>query len=172
MMNKRGGLLDEESVKVILAVAVFILMALLILKLFAPNYDEADEIAKSYFERLGNEIELADEKRSAGFFILNDNKKETNFYLVYLGGAMKYDATSSSAEAFFERKSSFFYFGKAKKNVLCICSVKDGVGICKHCDDFGLSAVLTGAKDDVWSVGEGSNLNLEEEGGKYVFSTK
>jgi len=171
MMNKRGGLMDEESVKVILAVAVFALMMLLMFKLFSPAYDEADEIAKSYFERLEAEIGNADEGKSAGFFILDDGDDKVNFYLVYLGSAMKYDAMTSSAKAFFEKKNSFFYFGKAKDNVICVCSVRDGVGVCKHCDDFGLPAVLTGV-GDAWFVGEGSNIVLKEENGVYVFNVK
>ena len=51
-MGKRGSLLDEESVKVIMAVAVFAGIVFLLVKLFSPVFNVADETAESYFETL------------------------------------------------------------------------------------------------------------------------
>ena len=172
MRNKKGALLDEERIKLIVAVAVFAGMVYLIFALFAPGYDRGDALAESYFDMLDEAMNEVERKGSSSFFMIDDGDNDLDMYLVYMGEAKSLEVEIGKEWFVFDKDVNFLYFGKKKKNVLCVCSLRDKKGVCNYCEDFGV-ARLEEEEKDVWVVKEGKRVFIEKKGdGAYVFSTK
>lgn len=145
-MGKRGGLLDEESVKVIIAVAIFASMIYLMVSLFAPVFSEADAVAEAYFDVLETAIKDA----PSSFFIIDNGKEDLDFYLVYFGEAVSFE--------------KFLYKKNRGERGLCVCSEDDDNVVCRHCVDVGLRVRLDGQVLENWVVGEGKRLRVMKSG--------
>jgi hypothetical protein len=155
IVSKRGGLLDENSIEIVLAVAGIFILFMVLFALFSPSYDEADKIAESYFDRLGEAIESVDLGKKGSFFMLDYGEKGLKFYLISFGdkAVAEYDGKSFVTSASFERG-------------LCVCSLEAGETSCDYCIDLEFPTDLDGL------AGEGIVVTVEKEGGKYVFSKK
>jgi len=161
------SLLDEESVKVIGAVAVLALAVFLLFKLFSPVFDVAGETAESYFGTLENAVKDVDALKSSSFFMMDNGKDDLNFYLVYFGDAFSFERD----EKIFTRKVD------DKKFALCVCSESGSAISCKDCRDMGLPV---GFYDKVsgqysvppWIVGEGVKVKLQKSEVNYAFSSE
>lgn len=159
-MNKRGTLLVNESVRVILAVAIFAAMVFLMVSLFSPVFDEADDTAKSYFEMLDRVINDVG-KKDVSFYMLDNGKGDLNFYLVYFGSVFSFEKD----DKIFTRKPD------DKENVLCICSERRMVVACKYCRGMEMPVKLNG-EEDLWVVGEGKKMDLHKTTGVYDVSVE
>ena len=159
IMNKRGALLSEGSVKVIIAVAVVVGMVYLLVSLFSPVFDEADETAKSYFETLERAIE--DVGGGSSFFMLDNGDDDLNFYLVYFGNAVEF---REDGKVFTHKRGKGEY-------VLCVCSENKKVVVCKYCEEMKLPVRLEGGGDE-WIVGEGKRMSLYKTTEVYDVSVK
>ncbi len=173
MKNKKGDMLSGASFEVILGVAVVILIAVLIAKLFAPSYNEADKIAESYFEQLEYNIALADDSKSASFYVLDNGDEDLDFYLVYFGGALQLSYGEGILYNTFGLGKIDFSHSKSGDNVVCACYWQGERSICKYCVDLDLPAVsnVKGVGDS-WIADEGSSVNIVKSGGNYGFSIK
>ena len=176
-MDKKGGLLDEESVRVILAVGVVVLMLFLIIKLFSPVYSEEDEIAKSYLNMLEDAIESADGVKESSFFML-DNGKDADFYLTYFGSVKSFgnEVKTPFLWAFsYMKDKSFVYIGREKTNVVCICYWNQAAVICRACSGLDLPLIFSDGGNvysDSWAVAEGRVFDVKKKGGSYEISAK
>jgi len=169
LINKKGELVSSTSIEVIIGIAVAVVLVLLMVSLITPDYDENDEIAKSYFERLEAEIEIVD-SGGEGEFVLFEMESEDaivfddlHFYLAYFGGAVEFE------------KGEQFSSSKVGKNVICVCVSKDGVNICRHCLDLDFYAEkMTGENIDggPWVAEEGERMSIVKEWGSYSFYVK
>ena len=159
-MKKDGEILVDESLKVILAVAVVASMIWLVINLISPVFDKGDEVSESYFEMLSNAIEDS-VSGDASFFILDNGDEDLNFYLVYFGSVFK-----------LEKEDKVFVRSPNKKgtSIICICVEEKGNVICNYCDDVESSVVLDGGDSGEWVVGEGVRMNIKSGGGGYEFS--
>jgi len=155
------SLLDEESVKVIMAVAVFAGIVFLLFSLFSPVFNVADETAKSYFES----FEKAVDEVPSSFFMMDNGKDELNFYLVYFGNINS-----------FERDSVRFTRDiDGLDNVICVCSEDGDNMVCNYCKGMDLPVRFFYKDDgqyavDSWSIGEGRQIKLNKDVEKYAFS--
>lgn len=173
MKNKKGDMLSGASFEVIVGVAVVVLIAILIAKLFAPVYYERDKISESYFEQLKDNVALADDFKSASFYILDNGDDDLDFYLVYFGGALQLSYGDGVLyDAFGLGKVDFSRSGPGE-NIICICSRQGDKGSCKYCVSLDLPAIsnVEGVGDS-WVVSEGNNINVVKSGGNYGFSVK
>ena len=165
-IGKKGGVMDEEIVKVILAVVVFAAMAWLLVNLFSPVFDEGDETAKSYFDMLERSVDEVDGLGSASFFMLDNGRDDMNFYLAYFGNL----ASFKRNDKIFTRKLD------SKENVLCVCSESGKSVVCKYCR--GMDLPVSFFYNDVsqqgggtWTAGGGRKVKLEKEVANYAFSS-
>ncbi len=174
MNNKKGDLLTNASFEVIIGVSVVILIVVLVTKLFAPVYSEADKIAESYFEQLKENIALADNSKSASFYILDNGDDDLDFYLVYFGNALQlsygegvlYKTLGVGSRDFSSSK-------KSGNNIICVCYWQDERTLCKYCANLDLP-VIRGMKGlgGSWIINESNNIVIIKSGGKYVFSIR
>ncbi len=161
-MRKKGEMVGDAAIELIIAVAVAMVLILLIVKLYNPGYDEADEIAKSYFETLkdgvsegGGEILMLD-RGSDGF----------KFYLAYFGGAGSLSFVVEEGERVFVPKV-------VGGHVVCVCYDRAENVVCRHCEDLDLPTRSVGGivKENVfWVIEDGDRVEVEKKEGIYVFS--
>ena len=155
------SLLDEESVKVIMAVAVFVGIAFLLFSLFSPVFNVADKTAESYFES----FEKAADETPSSFFMLDNGKKNLNFYLVYFGNVNSFERDDIR----FTRKID------GLDNVICVCSEDGDNMVCNYCKGMDLPVKFF-YKDigqyavNSWSISEGRQIELNKDTVKYAFS--
>ncbi len=176
MRNKKGGLLDEESVKLILAVVVFVAMVFLMLKLFSPVFEKEDEGAKSYFEILKKTIGEADMGRNESFIMLDNGDKNSNFYLVYFGEEKSvgkvFEITGGVWYSSILSKELMFRQKMVGENVICVCFEKDKNIVCRYCKNLDLPAVFSDyGNSGNWAIGEGVRMRVYKDGGKYDFKS-
>jgi len=166
-INKKGNILTEESVKVILAVAVVALMIWLMIAIFAPSFDKGDEKGESYLEQLKEAIKETDKGGEASFFMIDDGVANLDSYLVYFGKAIRFEP----------EEISFISSKKSGINIICLCSLNKGTTVCNHCTNLDLPATFTDGitketNPENWAVREGARLKLEKKGEVYVFNIR
>jgi hypothetical protein len=166
-MNKKGNLFSEESVKVILAVAVLALMIWLMIAIFSPTFDKGDEKGESYLKLLEEAIEEADKGEEASFFMIDDGNENLDSYMTYFGKAISFNW----------KKISFISRKKTGNNIICLCAWDGNNAVCNHCTNLDLPATFfdtnTGeTHSENWTIREGVRLKLEKKGGVYAFSIR
>jgi hypothetical protein len=189
-MNKRG-MVWSQVVGLIIGVAVVVLLLYLLFLLFVPMFNKGDETAKSYFENLKKEIEIANEGGTGEFFMWSmegysgevvDYKQ---FFLVYFGEAMSVDygamgdviadmtaSHNPGSEVDRERVSIPFSRMGSNSNTICVCYVIKKESFCNYCENLDSPAVSSSLGKSTWYLKGGSNIEIKLEGGKYVFSKK
>ncbi|MFH0808279.1 MAG: hypothetical protein V1888_01550 [archaeon] len=157
------SLLDEESVKVIGAVAVLTLAVFLLFKLFSPVFDVAGETSESYFGTL----EKAVEDIPSSFYMMDNGNDDLNFYLVYFGEVFSFERDDKN----FARKAD------DKKFALCVCSESESFIICGNCMDMKMpvafyNRVTKQYSVPPWVVGEDVRIKLQRSEVNYAFSSE
>jgi len=182
MKSKRGGIVDENAIGVILAVAAIFLLVFLMINLFSPSFDKEDETAKSYFNMLKESVDVANTVGKVGSFSMIDyGGKESSFYLVYFGGLFSFrdyrllngekpksditDALIGDGEDSVEKE--FIRDVKNNNKNLCICYSKENKVLCDYCMDLKSPVILP--KQPPWIVIEDSKINIRKVGEGYVF---
>lgn len=172
MKFKKGGLLDENLVGLILAVAMVFVLLVFMFNLFAPSFDKDDKTAESYFKTLSRAVETADSGGGGDFFMMDDGGSELTFYLVYFGDV-----------ASFENHNRNFARSKQGENVICVCYWKGGNVVCNYCENLKLPArcisikkadeknsQVTSVKINPWVIKEGQRIKIVKKEGHYEFT--
>ena len=181
---KRGELLDENLIGLILSVAgVFVLMILLF-NLFSPTFNKEEKTAESYFESLNKAIVEVEDGGVSNFFMMED--KKSYFYLVYFGNiaSFKGDVNIEESAGFDaadnapvdinvklnnEYGKRDFFSSKYGENIICVCYQKNKDITCNYCEDLKLAA-RSDDNNKNWIIEEGVRIKISKEGGVYVFS--
>ena len=189
MISKRGGIVDENAIKVIIAVAVVVLLIYLMVNLFSPSFDKESETAKSYFNMLEESVNIANNGKVGNFFMI-DYGDESDFYLVYFGELFSFQdyglldddkegiisieepevgivvEIEEDEEENIERK--FIRDVKKNENNLCICYLKNTKILCDYCMD--LKSPIAYPIITPWVAKEGFRINISKrEKVGYVF---
>jgi hypothetical protein len=164
-MKKRGELIIDNVVEMMLAAGVVFLLVVLFVKLFSPTYDVRDDVAKSYFDSFKIAIDEANSFGKSSFFILNDGESKTEFYLVYFGERVN-----------FLRNDREFIHTKKGENDICVCYLREDFVVCDHCMDLGKRVEyvsVDNSKNIVeWVMDEGSRVDIVNSEVDYVFIQK
>jgi hypothetical protein len=173
-MRKKGEMVGDTAIEVIIGIAVAAVLILLMFSLFNPGYDEADEIAESYFERLENVIEIADSGGTGEIAMLDRGDKDLKFYLVYFGDIAQFESSEGGFISELIGSERIFSSSKVGENVICVCYWQGERNICRYCSELDLQA--SKESDGRFSVGhwitrEGDRVNIAKEPEvKYAFS--
>lgn len=154
---KRGELTVDSIVGLIIAVAGVVILVILASNMINPGYNEEDEIAKAYFER----VEKSVEDGSGEIVMLDRGADEEDFYLVYFGSA----ASIVRGDKIFQAKNS-------GKSVFCVCYDKLDNVFCRYCEDLDLPArnsTQSGFGFEEWIIGEGGRVEILKETGGVGF---
>ncbi len=172
-MRKKGELVIEEVLEIILAAAGVFLLVLLFYNLLSPGFDKTDETAKSYFNILEEQMALAKSGGEGKMFFVGDDKDKLKYFIVYFGD-------KSSYEYRFEyhgggpvtRYLPFIKSGGAV-NSICICSGDIG-GLnkapkfsCNYCEDLKSPADYNGGESFAIFVSDEPTIKFEND--KYIF---
>ncbi len=161
MKKKKAQLLVSTVIRVILAIAVVVIMFLLIARLFSPSFNEADQTSKSYFTNLISSIKQTDSSGSSDFFMLDNNRKNLNFYLVYFGSVSEFKAGGK-----------IFSHGGSGQHIVCICSEYNENIVCSHCKNEEIPLVFSkDVSKNYWEIGDGIRIKIKKQDGQYVFTS-
>lgn len=164
LKNKRGNLLTEESLKLILGVAVAFVLIVLMWQLIAPQFDRKAETAESYVESF-KELVVNLEEGETDTFTLWDGSGEEGIYLVYLGKSVVVDVEGKEGLTFSSLGSD--------ENKLCGCYAenvgwvnKEWKSECLYCEGFDEPLKFYDVEGK-WVAYPGDNLIIEDIGGGY-----
>ncbi len=155
----------NEAVKLPLAIVILTVMIFFMVQLFPSFYDEADETAESYFKNLEYAISLADLGKEGEFFMLDNGKSDLNFYLVYFGGALGV----GKEVKFWQSDRQFVLKNFEGDNVLCVCSEKDKIILCRYCKGLESQSKFNNTAPKSWVVNEGVRMKVKKDGVMYDF---
>ncbi len=170
MRFKKGEVLPNEIIGVILAAVVVFVLVYFMAGLFASDFYKGEEVAESYFGMLEEAVRVADSGKVGEFFILDDGDEKLDFYLVYFGEVPSYyydEFEDISEELTSLGKGRTFVALKKKINNICICYWQKK-SICNYCMGLDLPADYSGK--DVWAIGEGSRIQIEKDEVNYDFA--
>lgn len=170
--SKRGGLLDNNLVGLISAVAMVFVLLVFIFNLFAPSFDKDDKTAESYFKTLNRAIETADSGGEGDFFMMDDGDTKLEFYLVYFG----------RIASFGEGRN--FVRSKEGNKIICVCYRKGGgESVCNYCENLklgvnyvsvkeaeGKKSQVTSVKINPWAIEEGARIKVTKKEEYYEFT--
>lgn len=158
-LNKRASsFVVNQTLEVILAVAVVVILAFLIFKLLSPNFESGLETSNSYMENLIKQVGISDLGKEGKFSIWQE-VKEHKFFIVYFGDKVVVD--------YLDKR--FTYLG-SNENLICVCYTKNnGEGVCEVCEGLKRPAFLDG-NSERWVIEEMKNFNINKEGESYLFS--
>lgn len=172
---KKGAWTIEQVGGLILAVAVVVVLFLLSVRLFSPIFDRGDETAKSYFNTLEGEIEVADGGGVGEFFMWYLGDSDREYYLVYFGETIEvdfvkqyFDKSVGAYGAIVNDEVQFNSFG-TNDNRICICIVKGYESNCNYCEDLDYPVSFVG-KGEIWYEESGKRISIELKEDKYVFT--
>lgn len=155
MRFKKGEMVTENAIGLILAAAATFVLIFLMISLFTPTFNKGEEGAESYFSSLGAAIDEADDERASTFFMLDMEDEELEFYLVYFG------------EAFIFIEDEGEFVRSPRDGPLCICYLQNEKLLCDDCMD--LSGVVSYSEAAPWVVGEGEYVDVNKVGDDYEF---
>ena len=154
-MRKRGEMVSENAIGLILAAAATLVLVMLMISLFSPTFNKGKEGAESYFDSLEDAIGEVDDMGRSSFFMLDFDNEELEFYLVYFGDAFSF----VDGESEFVRSPS--------DDSLCICYLQGDKILCDDCMRLG-GAVLYN-ESSPWVIREGESVTIKERGDDYAF---
>ena len=170
--SKKGGMMDENLIGLILSVAVVFVLIVLLFNLFSPSFDKGDKTAESYFESLEGAIGDADAGGKGDFFMQDYGDDELDFYLVYFGGTVSFGDDGKN-----------FTRSKQGEKVICVCYLGEGNAVCNYCEDskfpveyFSIKEADEGSPQKVtvkispWIVRENERINIISTEGHYEFT--
>ena len=169
-MKSKKGILVDNLVGTIIAIAVVIVLLILLFNLFAPSFDRTDKAAESYFESLERAIETADDGGKGEFFMMENENEE--FYLVYFGGVASFEEDRTFARS------------KGGDKIICVCYWKgSGSSVCNYCEELelpvkyisvkeadGESPQVTSVKISPWVIKAGERIIITKKEGYYEFA--
>lgn len=162
-MKKRGELLDENIIKIIIAVVVVALLIYVMGRLLTSSYDRGDEMAKSYFESFKVAIEELNSAESSSFYILKDKEDKLDFYLVYFGGKSVFQRTILDGWGEFSHDKKGNYD-------ICICYWQGSKMLCRYCMDMKMPVNYNSGSEEEFVMGEGSRIKMIKGGENYAFA--
>jgi hypothetical protein len=170
MISKRGNMVTENAVGLILAVAASFVLILLMVALFNPTFDKGEEVAESYFGSLEDAISEADKQGASSFFMLDMGDEALEFYLVYFGEVQSFGEDNKERQKallFMEDNKEFVR--SPKDGQLCICYWQGDRTLCDDC--ISLDGVVNYAEKGAapWVAREGEYININKRGNDYVF---
>lgn len=154
-MIKKGEMVTENTIGLILAVAVTFVLILLMISLFSPTFNKGKEGAKSYFDSLEDAISEVDKVGKSSFFMLDLSDEELEFYLVYF------------SEAFVFANGENEFVRSPRKGSLCICYLQNEKTLCNDC--MNLKGEVSYGESDVWVIKEGEYVEINKKGDNYEF---
>ena len=156
MKSKKGGIVDNNLIGLILSVAIVFVLLVLLFNLFAPSFDKTDKTAESYFETLDRAIKTADGGGIGEFFMMNDGDSKLEFYLVYFGSVASFEEDRTFARS------------KSGDKIICVCYWRGiGNGVCNYCEELKLPVKCD---KDVKVVKEGERIIIIKKEGYYEFT--
>jgi len=155
--KKRGALVPESIIKLILAVAVIIILGILFFTLLSPFFDKGDATSEAYFESLENEIKIAKDGGIGEFFIWDiETGDATSYHLVYFGNRLLVE------------EEGIGYTSKGEENNICVCSTSLDKGICNYCSSLENPSSIDGEETE-FVVSKGEKVSIEFRGDRYEF---
>ena len=173
MKSKKGGVLDDNLIGTIIAIASVAVLLVLLFNLFASFFDKGDKTAESYFDSFGRAIETADADGEGDFFMMDDGDNYLKFYLAYFGGTTSFGEDGKN-----------FVRSKQGENIICVCCRKGGNMVCNYCEDMkfpikyiseikkadGENPQVTTGKISEWVVRENERIIIVKKEGYYEFT--
>lgn len=159
MKSKKGELLSNNLIELIVSVAVVFVLVVLLFKLFSPVFDEGDKTAESYFESLGRAVETADSGGEGSFFMMDDGDDKLEFYLAYFGSVASFGNDGRS-----------FTRSEQGEKIICVCYRKSGNVVCNYCEDLKLSVQGGEGEKEGWVIEEGERIVIIKKEGYYEFA--
>lgn len=161
MRFKRGEMVSENAIGLILAVAVTFVLILLLVGLYGGSFNKGEEGAKSYFNSLEDAIDEVDDFGKSDFLMLDLSNEGLKFYLVYFGEAF----------VFVDKSEGEFLRSDSKKS-LCICYLQGEKILCDDC--MKLKGTVSYSIDNKnqgvpWVVREGEYIDVNKTGDNYAF---
>jgi len=158
-IGKRGNLVTDNTVELIIAAAGIVVLIFLLIALYSPTYDENAETAKSYFGMLNEQLSSADSRVEGSLTFWGPESKDVKFYLTYFGSL-----------SLFEKEGMDFITRKRNENTICVCYVvkNSEKAICKSCKDLDLPVEYS--QSVPWILNPVKQLKVNKVGDKYVFS--
>ena len=153
MRFKKGEMVTENAIGLILAAAATFVLIFLMISLFTPTFNKGEEGAESYLKSLGAAIDEADVERASTFFMLDMEDEELEFYLVYFG------------EAFIFIEDEGEFVRSPRDGPLCICYLQNEKLSCDDCMD--LKGSVSYADEAPWVIREGDYVNINKVGVGY-----
>lgn len=170
MKFKRGNMVTENAIGLILAVAVTFVLIFLMISLFSPTFNKGKEGAESYFDSLEDAIVEADKYGASSFFMLDMEDEGMEFYLVYFGEAISFaEKDKDRSKAWLLTEEDRVFVRSYGDESLCICYWQGENVLCNDCMNLdGLVNMVGGVAP--WVVREGEHVKIKKNGGDYVFS--
>ena len=172
MKSKKGGIVDENLIGTIMAVAGVFLLLVLLFNLFAPSFDRTDKTAESYFKTLNRAIETADSGGNGEFFMMDEGDNKLEFYLTYFGSIASF------------KEDRIFARSKEGEKIICVCYWKgSGNSVCDYCEELKLpvkyvsvkeadegNPQITTGKISPWVIRENERIIITKKEGYYEFA--
>lgn len=154
LRKKRGALVDNEFIELILATACIIGMIFLLYNLIAPSFDKNDKTAEAYLNYFVEAVDAADKTGTGTFSIWQEDN--VKFYLVYFGnkinleiGGLKFNSVGNN------------------KNHICVCYGEQ----CSRCTNLDYPVKFNDEGNSAELI-RGLNLEVKKAGGFYIISRK
>ena len=151
---KSGKFTMNQILGLVLSIAVVFVLFSLVFSLFSPTFDEFDKEADGYFDSLIEEIAVADDGKIGEMGLWGFGDKD--FFLIYFGDNFRYAMDGR------------VFLTMGKKNIICVCYLKEGVEVCDYCEDLGNPAIKNG-KEGGWFVKEDEKVKITKKDKRYVF---
>jgi len=155
MKFKRGEMVTENAIGLILAAAATFVLILLLVGLYGDSFNKGKEGAESYFDSLKDTIREVDDYGKSSFFMLDLSNEELEFYLVYFGEAL-----------LFVRGDRDF-IRSPRDGSLCICYLQGENILCNDCMD--LKGRVSYSEAAPWAIMEGEYIDVNKIGENYAF---
>jgi len=188
-MRKKGELVTEEILELILAAAAVFLLVLLFYNLLSPGFDKTEETSESYFNVLEEQMALAKSGGEGQMVFIGSEKDKRRYAIVYFGEDNLYeeDYSFEGTGGYPEfAVAKFLKWKEGKENTICICSGGfDGeTAYCDDCKDLEHPAVIGwwGEAPDLefppdesgkepWAIllSKKPKIEFDKEGKKYIF---
>jgi len=156
-LNKKGNLVTDNTVELIIAAAGIVVLIFLLIALYSPTYNENAEAAKSYFGMLNEQLSSADLGVEGSVTFWGPESDDVKFYLAYFGRVSK-----------FEEGKLIFVTRKRNENTICVCYGNENKIHCKNCKELDLPVEYS--ESAPWVINPVKQLRINKTGGKYLFT--
>lgn len=155
---KAGSFTVTQIMELVLSIGAVIVLIVLSIALFAPNFDKLDRGAEGYFDTLMREVAIADEDGEGEFSLQQQiGESDKDFSLIYFDDTYRFAIDGRS------------FLSMGGGNRLCVCYWDGEEGVCDYCESLEYP-IRYDEKYEPWIVASGERVTIKKGEDNYEFS--